>query len=254
MPLNLPNTFFKTPTIFQNFDHLVAAQSTRLGGVSPSPYASLNLGLFTQDKVANVQENRRRFFTALGISESQTAGSYQVHKDKVKVIEAPTMLEGYDALVTNKPDVYLTITIADCVPVLIYDPVQQVVAAAHAGWKGTVAQIAQKTIQTMTRQFGSLPINCKAFIGICIEGAHYEVGTEVANHFPASQKNWHEERQKYYVDLKKANQDQLRAAGVLAEHIEVSSYSTVANNDTFFSHRYEKGTTGRMLAVIGMKG
>ena len=250
----LKNALFQKTEIFQKFDHLIAAQSTRHGGVSKFPFHSLNLGLFTQDDAQHVSQNRQRFFSALGIDESQTVGSYQVHGNEVMVVETPGQLEGYDALVTNKPGVFLTVTIADCVPILVYDPVQQVVAAIHAGWRGTVAKIVFKTLTTMEDQFGTCSEDCHAFIGTCIDGSSYEVGMEVAIHFPDSQKEWHEDRQKYFVDLKKANQEQLLSKGVSPRQIEASPYSTVLHNDTFFSHRHEKGQTGRMLAVIGMKG
>lgn len=244
---------FHQPQIFTSFSNLIAAQSTRHGGVSPAPYQSLNLGLFTNDESSNVQENRRRFFSSLDVEEYQVAGSFQVHQDQVKVVEVPGQWDGFDALITRQKEVFLTVTIADCVPVLLYDPVQQAVAAIHAGWRGTVAQVVVKTLREMERQYQTKPANCLAFIGTCIDGDHYEVGLEVAEHFSALQKKWRPDRQKFYVDLKKANLDQLQSQGVQPKNIETSPYCTVADNDTFFSHRKEKGTTGRMLAVIGMK-
>ena len=248
-----PDSFFQKIEIFQKHNHLIAAQSTRKGGVSVSPFESLNLGLFTEDSPQKVSENRLRFFSALGIKEAQTVSSYQVHGDNIKVADQPAQLEGYDALVTNKAGIFLTITIADCVPILIYDPVRQVVGAVHAGWRGTVAGIVAKTLQVMQAEYETLARDCQAFIGTCIDGNSYEVGLEVADHFSPNQKYWNEERQKFFVDLKRANKDQLLSQGVLPEQIEISPYSTVEHNDTFFSHRHEKGKTGRMLAVIGMK-
>lgn len=252
MPVSELHLYHK-PKILEPFPTLIAAQSTRLGGISLSPYQSLNLGLFTKDNPENISENRKRFFSSLQICEEQTAGSYQVHQNQVKMVERSGQIEGYDALVTNKKALYLTVTIADCVPVLIYDPAQQAVAAVHAGWRGTVAQILPLTLKTMADHYGTKAEDCLAFIGTCIDGNSYEVGLEVANHFSVDQKRWDETRQKFFVDLKKANQDQLLSNGVQSKNIEISPFSTVLNNETFFSHRFEKGTTGRMLAVIGMK-
>jgi YfiH family protein len=249
-----PNVgLYQRTKIFQPFKDVVAAQSTRNGGISPKPYQSLNLGLFTNDNRTNVAENRRRFFSSLQIREEQVVSSYQVHGDQVKVVKAPGQLEGFDALITNKRGLYLTVTIADCVPVLVYDPAQQVVAAVHAGWRGTAAQIIAATLKTMEGRYGTAAKDCLAFIGTCIDECSYEVGEEVAECFSYQQKRWDENRHKFFVDLKKANQDQLLTWGVPPENIEISPFSTVLNNDSFFSHRHEKGTTGRMLAVIGMK-
>lgn len=244
---------YQLPNVFRNFTSLVAAQSTRKGGVSQAPYKSLNLGLFTEDDDINVAKNRQRFFSNLGISEEQTVGSYQVHQNNVKVVEKAGQWTGFDALITNKKSVFLTITIADCVPILIFDPVQKAVGAVHAGWRGTIAQVLTNAIRQMEKHYKTKTEDCLAFIGTCIDGANYEVGPEVARHFPAGQKNWNESRGKFFVDLKKANQEQLLSLGFPPEHIEVSPYSTVTHNDHFFSHRFENGITGRMLAVIGLK-
>lgn len=252
MPLN-KSDLYQQPKIFAPYNALILAQSTRKGGISQAPYHSLNLGLYTNDKNEYVAENRHRFFSSLQIQAKQIAESYQVHGNLVKVIQEPGQLEGFDALITNKKNIFLTVTIADCVPILVFDPQREVVAAVHAGWRGTAANILSLTLTAMTQHYDTKAKDCLAFIGTCIDGTCYEVGLEVAAHFSNEQKRWDKIRNKYFVDLKKANRDQLLAAGLLPEKIEVSPFSTVENNDTFFSHRLENGTTGRMLAVIGMK-
>ena len=242
-----------TPELARKFPGLVVAQSTRHGGVSRAPFASLNLGLYTKDAPRNVLENRRRFFTLLDIPESRVAGAFQVHGHQIEVTSSPGQKEGYDALITNEKDLYLTVTVADCVPVLLYDPVQEAIAAVHAGWRGTVAQIGPKALTALSENYGVDPANCHAYIGTCIGASAYEVDAEVADNFPGDYKRWDEEKEKFYLDLKAANATQLKNAGIPEAQIEVSPYCTVRHNDHYFSHRKEKGKTGRMLGVIGMR-
>ena len=244
---------FIRPAIFSPYSGVLAAGSTRLGGVSKPPFASLNLGLSTDDDPLAIAENRRRFFTALGIEETCTASAYQVHGDAVLHVEGPGRWERYDALVTARTDVYLCVTVADCTPILLWDSRQGVVAAVHAGWRGTSLGILSKTLEEMHDGYGSNPSDCIAYIGTCIDACDYEVGADVADNFEPEFKRWDEGRQRFLLDLKKANKAQLLQAGVLEAHIEVSPYSTVKNNDRFFSYRKEAGQTGRMLYVIGIK-
>ena len=241
------------PPVFQDFQTIVAAESTRHGGVSPFPFASLNVGLNTDDRPEHVQENRRRFFSSLGIDPIQVASSHQIHDDQILTVTQPGRFEGYDALITNLPNQFLTVTVADCTPILIYDAGQQAVAAIHAGWRGTVARIVEKTVKAMQEQFGTQPTNCYAYVGTCIDGCSFEVGNEVAEQFDETYKQFDTGRQKFLIDLKAANVAQLAWAGVGATQIGVSPYSTVLDNRDFFSYRVENGNTGRMLAVIGIR-
>ena len=235
------------------FSKLTVAESTRLGGVSEAPFASLKLGLYTEDNAENVMRNRERFCQDLGWQPTLLAGAYQVHGDQVLRVNTPGQWEGYDALVTNRPGVLLSVTIADCTPVLIYDPTTQAVGAAHAGWRGTANQIATKTMLLMRDAYGSRPEDCWVYVGTCIGNKDFEVDADVAHHFTPTYKHWDAERKKFLVDLKKANQDQFSRLGVPPRQIEVSPFSTVANNERYFSHRAERGLTGRMIAVIGIK-
>jgi YfiH family protein len=243
----------RKPDIFLPFRSLIAAESTRHGGVSQAPYDTLNLGGFTKDQPEHVAENNLRFFNSLGIEMDQVAKSHQVHGSEVLTVHQPGRYEGYDALITNVSGVQLAVTIADCTPILLFDPQKKVVAAIHAGWRGSVLQIVRKTLLTMKQEFDSAPQNCFAYIGTCIDHCSFEVGEEVAEQFSAEHKTWNESKQKYFVNLKSANRDQLIAEGVDPMHIEISPYSTVRNNDDYFSYRKENGVTGRMLATIGMR-
>lgn len=247
----LPTDLLITPTIFKQFPNLQAAQSTRHGGVSPAPYDSLNLGKSTDDDPANVTENRRRFCGALGFEPAQTAWSKQVHGTETLRVVQPGGAEGYDALVTQTPGVLLCVSIADCTPILVYDAKNAALAAIHAGWKGTVGNIVFKTLTIMMEQFGTRGADCFAFIGACIDECSFEVGDEVAEQFENPFKRYDPSRSKFFVDLKKANAQQCLDFGVPETQIEISPYSTVLHHEHFFSHRKDKGVTGRGLAAIG---
>jgi len=240
------------PEIFKN-DSIIAAQSTRLGGISVAPFNSMNLGLSVNDDEKNVLKNRELFFNELGIELSQLAISQQVHGNKVLLVTETGRKEGYDAQITNKKNVFLIVSIADCTPILIYDTKNEAVAAIHAGWKGTIGEIVKNTLSKMQEHFGTQGKDCKIFIGACISYSNFEVGEDVAQQFDASLKRFDSEKQKWFVDLKQANSKQLIEFGVFPENIEISDFCTVASNNTFFSHRKEKGVTGRMMAVIGLQ-
>lgn len=250
-PNSANKPLFRIPEIFGHFENLVAAESTRHGGVSLTPYNSLNLGGSTQDSPENVITNNRLFFGALNIDFESVAKSHQVHRADILKVTKPGRYEGYDALITNVPHIQLAVTVADCTPILIFDPIQNSVAAIHAGWRGTVQEIVFKTVQAMQTEFSTNPADCLAFVGTCIDECSFEVGEEVAEHFAGSFKRWDEQKGKFFIDLKKANKAQLLSAGLKSENIEVSPFSTVENNQDYFSYRAEKGLTGRMLATIG---
>lgn len=244
---------FRYSTLLAGFPNIVAGQSTRHGGVSVGPYASLNLGISTADDLHAVTENRQRFFAALGFDTEQTASSHQVHGDAVLHVQAPGRYDGYDALITTQKGLLLHVTIADCTPILVYDPEREAIAAIHAGWKGTALEIVSKTLLEMKSLFGTRAEDCRAFIGACIDRCDYEVDEDVALHFDPEFVQWDDQKRKYQLDLKAANRAQLLAQGVYPQHIEVSPYSTASCTGDYFSHRAEKGLTGRMLAVIAMK-
>lgn len=242
----------RVPHVFKPFTHLVAAESTRQGGVSQPPFSSLNLGINTDDEASHVDENRRRFFKALTADTFGFASSYQVHGTDVLHATESGRFTGYDALITNRPGLLVGVTVADCVPILIYDHEHQAVAAVHAGWRGTVGGIVTKTLLAMQQQFGTRGKQCYVYVGTCIDETTFEVGDEVARQFPPAFVQTDPGRQVTCANLKAANVSLLAAFGIPAAQIDVSAFSTVLNNDEYFSYRAEQGKTGRMLAVIGM--
>jgi YfiH family protein len=240
-------TLSNTPQIFQAHPQIVAGVSTRQGGVSTFPFCSLNLGVHTGDSPENIQRNLELFTNHLGIKVDSLARSYQCHGDEILITQVPVYAENFDAIITNSKGVFPGVGIADCCPILLADPINHVTAAIHAGWKGTVKQIVSKTVEKMRMEFQSNPADMLAYIGPCISQEYFEVGDEVAEQFSQDVKV--KIKNKFHIDLKKANAIQLQSAGV--NQIEISPYCTIKNNDLFFSFRKENGQTGRMLAVIG---
>ncbi len=242
---------FKKPQIFAPYGSLVALQTTRHGGISPEPFASLNLGTNTCDDPANILRNREILCGHLGLEPSSLVTANQIHGTKVFHADAGGHRSGYDAFVTGERDVFLCILTADCYPVLLFDPEHEASGAAHAGWKGTAANVAAITIETMQEKFGTSPSRCRAYIGTGISGSAYEVGREVAARF--NNKYLSPTRDgRFLLDLAAANLDQLLEAGIPRNAIEVSPFCTVRNNKDFFSHRKEGGKTGRMISLIGI--
>lgn len=243
---------FIQPKIFDS-TQIISAVSTRNGGVSKGYFSSLNTGRSTSDDKNDVEENRKLFFGDLGLDESDAALSYQVHGCEILKVENACRENGYDALITNKRKLTLIVSIADCTPILIHDPVKNVIAAIHAGWRGTVSEIVLKTIRKMKSDYLTEPNDCKMYIGPCIGFDQFEVGDEVAAHFQGNLKRLNTSNGKYLVDLKTANKNQALLAGISENNIEVSEFCTFCEENLFFSHRRDKGNTGRMIAVIRLR-
>jgi YfiH family protein len=243
----------RVPSLFAPFPSLIAAESTRHGGVSAAPFASLNLGINTDDSADNVNENRRRFFQDIGADSFGFASSLQVHGTSIYRAEEAGRVEGYDALITNRPGLLIGVTVADCVPILIYDRKNQAVAAIHAGWRGTVGGIVTTTLATMAQEFGTTGTDCYGYVGTCIDTTAFEIGAEVADQFDPVYLHTHPVSGNVCADLKSANANLLRQFGVPATQIAISAFSTVLHNADYFSYRAEQGQTGRMLAVIGIR-
>jgi hypothetical protein len=244
------------PECFTPYPELVALQSTRKGGVSTGEYFSLNLGNNTGDDPDVVRQNTLRLCSAAGIDPERLVSSTQVHGTEILNAVKPGRYNGYDAFITNRNNLFLSIFTADCFPVLLYDPRNHAVAAVHAGWQGCAEQIVIKTIKAMERNFSSIPGECIAFIGTGISGNAYEVGPEVAGKFEPDCFRLAPQLQgekKYLLDLGLVNYNQLIAAGVLASNIERSQFCSLTHSDLFFSYRRDNGKTGRMVTLIGIR-
>ncbi|MEX0600948.1 MAG: peptidoglycan editing factor PgeF [Rhodothermales bacterium] len=237
------------PRVFSGVACVKAGFSRRYGGVSEGPYRSLNLSLSTGDEESRVEENRRRFFEAQGIGPHRLAIAGQVHGSSIEVVTEPGLYPDRDALVATVSHVALCIVAADCAVVLLVDARSPVVAACHSGWRGTVDNIAGKTVRKMV-EYGADASAIRAWVSPCISIEHFEVGPEVAARFAKKYVVRRDRWPRPHVDLKAAIADQLGRAGIPQTQIEVSDRCTAAETDTFFSHRAEQGTTGRMMGYI----
>ncbi|MEZ4702839.1 MAG: peptidoglycan editing factor PgeF [Rhodothermales bacterium] len=246
-----PPTWLR-PDIFTRAPGVAAGFSTRLGGVSAAPFGTLNLGLSTDDDRESVLENRRRLFGEVGFGLDELAITGQVHGDAVCVVDAAGLYRGFDGMVSTTPRLLLCLSAADCASVLLASADGRIVGACHAGWRGAAAGIVGKTVTRMAEQ-GARPGDLLAYVSPCISAERFEVGDEVADRFddrfviraPGA---------KPHVDLKAVLLDQLVAAGVPDDAVEISPHCTHAETALFFSHRAENGVTGRMMGFIGIRG
>ncbi len=234
--------------------------TTRLGGVSRGAAAGLNLAMHRGDPAENVAENFRLLGQALGFSPEKLVFTRQTHSDIVRRVSADDCAgldhHAYpecDALITDAPGVGLVIFTADCTPILFFDPVTGAVGAAHAGWRGTAADIAGKTVRAMTACFGCRPENIRAAIGPNIGPCCFQTDADVPQAMLAAFGSGaaaciRPGGQKYYVDLKAINALALRRAGVL--HIDISTQCTACDPVRFWSHRVMGGQRGSQGAVI----
>ena len=237
------------PDILADRPSIVAGVSTRHGGVSEGPYATLNLSRHVGDDPEAVAENRRRFCRALDVDPTRLATARQVHGATVRVVDAPGEVADCDALVTNTPDLLLAITAADCAVVLLADPEARVVGASHAGWRGAVAEIVPTTIARM-QSLGAVPTRMRAYVSPCIQRDAFEVGPEVAAQFDDAVVHRRDEWARPHVDLPDALRRQLTDAGV--SRIETSDRCTV-EDDAFFSYRRDGNPMGCMFGAIGLR-
>ena len=243
--------------------------SSRVGGVSAWPYASLNQGLHVGDDPQRVMENRHHLFAALGLSFSCSVVPAQVHGDLVHLASRQdagagtdrleTAIPDCDALITNETGLPLVTHHADCAALLILDPEKRAVGLAHAGWKGTVKKIGVRTIEEMGRAFGTRPQDCLVGISPSIGPCCYEVDAPVLEQFAAAFDYFAEliqprPNRRAVLDLWQANRRPLLEIGVREESIFVSRLCTCCREQHFFSYRREAGgITGRMAAFIMLR-
>jgi YfiH family protein len=272
--------FLQVPA-FGVFPWLVHGFSTSQGGVSPLDGSKvLNLGFTEWDARENVQKNRKLFQSALNANELALVSLKQFHSDVVcGFSSAPNQPYSADAAITNTPNLLLGVQTADCVPILLLDPKKRAVAAVHAGWRGTLQRIVEKTVGRMKMEFKTDPGDLLSAIGPAIGGCCYEVGTEVAAAFHsqfADAPEWFDELRtgdepnplqwlnqfppghqpppkNVRLDLRQANRALLLAAGLQSQNIFVSDLCTACRPDLLFSYRKQGSESGRMMSVIGIR-
>lgn len=253
-------------TYYDMVPEVTAFSSTRHGGVSRGSYAELNVNRWCGDNPEAVASNRAALCQQLGISESRLVIPHQVHGTVTRIIaddffplsanSKDTLLEGADAVMTNIPGVCVGVSTADCIPILLYDGEHRACCAVHAGWRGTVARIAEKAIREMAAAFGTRPQALKAVIGPGISLENFEVGDEVYSEFeragfdmePISRRY-----DKWHIDLWACNQRQLERTGVAHGNIRIAGVCTFAHADKYFSARRLGTESGRILSGIMIK-
>ena len=241
----------------------MAFSTTRQGGFSVGNYAEFNINRYCGDSEEAVRKNREILCQVLDIDDEKLVMPHQVHSAEVAQIDQSFLactedekrqrLESIDAVMTNLPGVCIGVSTADCIPILIYDCRRHVVAGIHAGWRGTVRRIAEKTIAEMNMAYGSQPQDLIAQIGPGISLDSFEVGDEVYEAFAAAGFEMNaisQHREKWHIDLPECNRRQLIAAGVPPTAIAVSDICTVKQCATFFSARRLGIQSGRIFTGI----
>jgi len=230
---------------------------TRLGGVSAPPFATLNTAHTVGDEATDVAENHRRICRVMDLDEDSIANGYQVHGASVALIgpdDGGRVRPDTDILLTDRPGIPLMQRFADCVPLVLYDPVRHVLGLAHAGWRGTVQGVAVEAVRAMSQAYGSRPGDIVAGVGPSIGPCCYNVGPEVvarvrADFYEANGWLLPQPTGAVHLDLWAANCQQLASVGV--GQVEVAGLCTACHTEEFFSHRGERGRTGR-FGVIGV--
>jgi YfiH family protein len=251
--LNQTHWQFKTLSSFKSIKHLITGANLHLnkGNIS-----GLNYGLNVSDQVEVVLNNRFELLEHLHFPKATSTIVFplQTHSNNVIIVtneNKNSEFKNTDAFITNTPSILIGVLSADCVPILLYDPIKGVVASIHAGWRGTVAEIVICTIQRMMQAFNCSPSSIIAGIGPSISSTNFEVGDEVAIHFKDTCKCIGTNG-KMHIDLWLANKLQLLEMGVKEHNISISGLCTFANNTAFYSARKDGIQTGRLASVIGL--
>jgi polyphenol oxidase len=246
---------------FESFDQegLKHAVFTRQGGISPAPWFALNVGGTVGDEPARVLENRHLAFQALERDPESVYDVWQVHSADVVTTNSPRSAhmphQKADAILTSNPEVTLFMRFADCVPIFLYDPIQKVAGLIHAGWQGSIKQVAARAVEAMKSQYHSQPADLLAGIGPSIAAHHYPVGKEV---IVQAQASFGQDAASLLIssngavqfDLWAANRLVLENAGV--HHIETAGICTACFLEDWYSHRAENAKTGRFGALIAL--
>lgn len=237
--------------------------STRLGGVSTGGQSSMNLSLSRGDKPEAVRENTKRITRAIGVNAEKLVYTNQTHTTNVAVVsekDAGKTLAETDGLVTDTPGICLVTFYADCVPLYFVDPVKRAIGLSHSGWRGTVGKMAGATVAKMKECFGTNPEDLVAAIGPSICQDCYEVSEDVIGQFKEAyaKEHWNDlfyekGNGKFQLNLWKANELNLKEAGVRGDHIAVTNVCTCCNPKILFSHRVQGWDRGNLCAFLALK-
>lgn len=234
--------------IFSRYPKVKFAFSTKIGLNREAPYY-FNMSKTVGDDPKLVDENRELFFSSIGLKPNQIAFQKQIHTDKISIVTKPGYQGESDAMLTDKPNIGLAISTADCTPIFIYDTKQKIIAAIHSGWRSTKAKIVSKTLDELNRKFNCTPENLIAYIGPCISQENYEVSSDFINYF--DEKYLKPRGDKFLLDLKLTNKDMLLEFGIPENQIEVSPLCSFGEN-YLHSYRRDGKVSGRALGVISI--
>ncbi|MBT2598789.1 peptidoglycan editing factor PgeF [Oceanobacillus sp. ISL-73] len=257
-------SYFHVEEWEREYPGLLVGFTTKNGGTSIDEYSSLNMGFHVNDDESNVLQNRKVLSNQLQVNLSNWVAGEQVHDTKVALIQPKdvgcgsntnkTSLSGVDGLIIPANVNALAVSLyADCVPLYFFDPVTKFVGIAHAGWKGTVGRIATEMVQSFVN-LGSDKKNIKVIIGPSISVENYQVDLNVIEHLTETEMQICTKQvsdNQFLLDLKELNREILLQSGIFRHNIEVTKYCTYRDETLFFSHRRDKGKTGRMLGFIG---
>ena len=239
------------PYIFNKFKEIIFGFSTKIDE-NPKPPFFFNLSFSVGDDKDIVNKNRQIFFESLGLQLDDVGYQQQKHSDIIKVIECGGDNGESDALITNKTNLGLAISVADCTPIFIYDFKNKVIAAVHSGWRGTEKKILLKTLIKLNQKFNSNAIDLMAYIGPSISQANYKVGKEVAEKF--DEKYVMINNKKLFLDVSRINYDILIEFGIPQNQIQKSELCSYEFNTLLHSYRRDGEKSGRSLGVIAIKG
>jgi len=255
-------------TQFKDYDpEIIYGYSTRKGGVSKGIFESMNLSLSMPDDPANVKRNFEIWCDSLGVDPRDMVMVRQTHTANVIRVDEKNKgqgiyrerIEAVDGMVTNVPGIALVTSHADCVPVYLYDPVHRAIGLSHAGWRGTVAEIAGATVSKMTEEFGSVPEEMIAMIGPCICREHFECDRDVVDavermSIDGSEMVYYDPvKGKYHVSLAGLNRLVLEASGIPEDRIDMQDRCTYENTELYFSHRRQGRERGGQAALLMMR-
>jgi len=247
----------KSP-LLRKHSNLLHAFSTKVSGYSLRPFAQNNLAYHVNDDPLTVYKNHLNYARYLDYNIKNLVYMEQIHGDKIVVIDKNTdvnKIPKCDALITDQKDIPLMVMVADCIPILIYDPIKEVIATVHAGRAGVFLKIVTKTIQVMRKSFKSSTQDLIVVLGPSIRSCCYEVGLEIKEEAQALGYKYAitKKDSSYYLDLISIVKKELKGLNVNKDNIDVSPYCTSCNNDIFFSYRAEKNTSGRFSGVLMLK-
>ena len=236
--------------IFREYSRLKAVVSTRQTGLSSGAFGSLNMGYNTEDCDSKVAANRRRFCNSIGIPMESLAWVQQIHGSDIAQVDTFGEIGKFDGLISGEGGIFLTITTADCIPIFLYNKYTDTLALLHAGWRGIAKGIIPSGVEMLCGKSNSEPDGIIAALGPHIRSCCYSVSDDVADRFSSTfiSKG---KKGKWYLDLTACTVTAMRQSGVRISNIEHQGYCTSCEEEYYYSHRRDRGITGRMMALFG---